>query len=397
VTLFDLPFPLLLALRYGKSTRKDAFATFLTIVAGLGLALGVAALILALGALSGFQRVLTGQVLAHTPQVRVDLPLGADGEAVAERIRALPGVRWAAVVVRGQGWLLTANRGFQAVELVGADGYLPPSVSGDEPRPVEEGLHLSDRLAAHWELTPGMVVEVASPRPTLTPFGGPQPRLRTVTVEGVYPAAPGRPELEPVVLPLAMAQGLLRPVAPAMEIDAGGFGQAPAVARAVAAVMPEGARVRSWQELNRPLFFVLRLEKALIFVAVFLIVLVAALALVSSLSLLIANKRGELGMLGALGAAPGRLAGAFLLWGLILGGGATLAGALLGTAAAVLLDRLRAVPLPAGVYYLEHVPFVIEAGDLGAVVGLSLALALTAALYAAQRVSTLRPVEALRR
>lgn len=393
------PFPALLALRYLKSTRKDAFITFLSLVAGLGIALGVAALLLALAALSGFQQVLVTQVLAHTPQIEVHLPGEVDAARARRTAAAVSGVEAVRVLVRGQGWLVV-GRSIQAVELVGFDGELPPSVVGraEGASAREPGLYLPARLAARWGLTVGDRLDVASPRPTLTPLSGPQPRLRTLAVAGLFEGAPpAQGEIPAVGLPRPVAESLLAPVRPRLEIDAGGYERAGRVGRRLAAALPPGSRIETWEDLNRPLLFVLRLEKSLMFVGVFLIVLVAALALVSDLSLIIANKRGEIGMLGAMGATPRALTHAFLLLGGLLGA----LGALLGTAAGLgtawVLDHFRAVPLPAGVYFLDYVPFAVEADDVSLVVTLTLALALGSSLYAARRAAALDPVEALRR
>jgi lipoprotein-releasing system permease protein len=161
--------------------------------------------------------------------------------------------------------------------------------------------------------------------------------------------------------------------------------------------LPEGATERTWQEINRSLFFVLRLEKALMFVAVALIVLVAAFALVADLALIVSSKRSEIGMLGAMGAPPALVRRTFLLVGALLAAGGAGAGTAIGVAGAWLLDRYRVLSLPGQVYVFDYVPFDIRPGDLGIVLALTLALALAFSLYAAQRAAALVPIEALRR
>jgi len=105
-----LPLPLWVAIRYLKSSRRDAFITFLSMTAAGGIALGVAALILALAALSGFQSALKEEVLSRTPQIEVELPAGTDPEMAREAVQAVDGVQSAQVVVRGRGWLLARGR-----------------------------------------------------------------------------------------------------------------------------------------------------------------------------------------------------------------------------------------------------------------------------------------------
>ncbi len=383
--------PLYLALRYLRSTRRDAFITFLSATAAGGMALGVAALVLALAMLSGLQGALRSEILARTPEIEVALPAGADLAAVRERAAALEGVREARLTVVGRGWLIARGR-VRPVELTGFEGALPstfPDASDSAP-----GLYLSDRLATAWGLAPGDLVEVASSRPTLSPLG-PLPRVRRLPLAGTYVA--GRTEQEErAALPLAEARSLLGDGGIGLRLTTGDLYEALRLVPRLAAVLPAGAEVRTWRELNRALFFALRLEKSLLFSAVLLIVVVAGLALVADLSLIIASKRPELGMLGAMGATPRDLRRVFLwLGGLLvaLGGGS---GLLLGMGGSWLLDRFRLLRLGEA-FFIDYVPFRVDAGDLALVIGAVAALTLACAGVAARRASALRPVEALRR
>ena len=176
----DVSLPLWIASRYLKSSRRDAFITFLSLTAAGGIALGVAALILALAALSGFQAALKGEVLARTPDIEVELPAGADAETAGRGVTGVDGVQSTQIVLRGRGWLLARSRS-RAVEIVGFGGELPelfPEATSRNP-----GLYLGDGLVSLWGLESGDVVEVVSPVPTLTPVG-PQPRVRRLPVAG---------------------------------------------------------------------------------------------------------------------------------------------------------------------------------------------------------------------
>lgn len=382
----------LLARRYLRSTRRDAFISFLSLTAAGGLAIGVAALILALAALTGFQSALRREILARTPALEVSLPAGADAAALRRAVGDLEGVTAAQLVVRGQGWLVSEGR-VRAVELTGFEGRLPPSF----PEATErgEGLYVGERLIEAWNLVPGEVMEVASSRPTLTPLG-PQPRVRRLQLAGSY--ATGRTELvERVALPLAAAEDLLGSRRLAIEVSCTDLDRALELAPVVSGLAPPGSELRTWQELNRGLFFALRLEKSLMFVAVFLIVAVAALALVSDLSLIIASKRREIGILGAMGLAPPAVERTFALVGGLLAAGGVGLGATVGLGGAWLLDRYRLLRIPGGVYFLDHVPFEVRGLDLALVLGATVALALLGARWASRAAAALRPVEALRR
>jgi lipoprotein-releasing system permease protein len=392
--LRDLPFPVLLALRYLRSTRRDAFASFLSAVAAGGLALGVAALILSLAVISGFQEALRSELLSRTPQLEVELPPAADAAAARAAVARVPGVLSARLQVRGGGWVMDEGK-VQAVELVGFEGTVPAFFPGAAGR--REGLYLPESLVTRWGLRPGEVLEIVSPRPTLMPFGGPQPRVRSLPLADSYETGRAQEERERVALPLAVAETLLGTGRRGIEVVAADLDAALEVAGRLPAVVPPGSRVRTWRDLNRPLLFALRLEKALMFVSVSLIVLVASLALVADLSLIISSKRPEIGMLGTLGATPADLSRAFLLLGGLVAGTGMLAGGILGTVTAWVLDRYHLVAVPGRVYFLDYVPFLVQGTDLALVLALTLALALVSAFYAARRAAALDPIEALRR
>ncbi len=386
------PFPLLIALRYLRSARRDAFTSFLSTVAAGGIALGVAALVLALAALSGFQHALRSEILARTPELVVDLPRGADAEAAKQRIESVPEVRFVQRVREGRGWLVGRGRA-QPVEITGFELRLPSSFPASSRE--ERGLYLSDTLARAWGLDRGDWLSLASSRPTLTPLG-PEPRIRRLRLVGTFSA--GRVEQrERVAVPLGDALDLLGPAPVRFEVHTGGLDQALRVAARLASVLPTGSRVQTWKDLNAPLFFALHLEKGVMFVGVFLIVLVAALALVSDLILIIAKKRSEIGILGAMGATPAALQRSFLFLGAMLSAMGVALGAVVGIAGSWLLERERLIRLPGRVYFLDYVPFRIEGGDLALVICLTLGLALLCAWIGAARATRLEPVEALGR
>jgi len=391
-----LPLPAMLALRYLRSTRRDAFASFLSAVAALGIALGVTALVLSLAVISGFQEALRGELLGRTPQLLVDLPPGlglAAAQAAREAVRRALGVTGAQLQVRGGGWVVDRGK-VHAVELIGFEGRVPRSFPGAAGGP--EGLYLPVSLAERWGLVPGASVSLVSPRPTLTPLG-PQPRLRTLPLAGTYRSGRAQEDRERAALPRAVAETLLGGGERQIEVAAADLDAATAVAARLPPLLPAGSQVRTWKELNRPLLFALRLEKVMMFVAVSLIVLVAALALVADLALIISSKRAEIGMLATMGATPAALRRAFVLLGGLVAGSGILLGTLLGVGGALVLDRYRLVPVPGRVYFLDYVPFLVKPFDLALVLLLTLALALGSALYAAQRAATLDPIQALRR
>ena len=380
-----------LALRYLRSARRDSFTRFLSATAAGGMAVGVAALVLALAALTGFQQALKSEILARTPEIEVQLPGGADGEAARRTIESMDGVERVQWVVSGQGWLVTEGR-VRPLQLVGYEGAPPPifpALAGLPP-----GLYLSDRTVDLLGLEMGTVVEVASARPALTLLG-PQPRVRRLAVAGTFES--GRTEqVERAAIPLAAAEALLGNARRRLLVSTGSLERAVELAPRVEAALP-GVSLRTWRDLNRALLFALRLEKTLMFLAVLLIVVVAALALVADLGLLIAAKQREIGMLGAMGAGRGLLIRVFVLLGGLLATAGALIGAAGGVSAALVFERYRLVRLPAAIYFLDYVPFEVRYGDLAVVLVVVLALAAAASAYGARGAAALLPTEALRR
>jgi lipoprotein-releasing system permease protein len=393
--LRNLSFPWVLALRYLRSTRRDAFATFLSVVAACALALGVFALVVVLAVISGFQSALRKELLGRTPQIEVELPAGLDAGAAAaarEAVRRTPGVVSAQLQVRGGGWLVDEGK-VQAVELVGFENKVPQSFPGAAGK--GEGLYVPSSLAARWALAPGQTLQVVSPRPTLTPFG-PQPRLRSARLAGIYESGRTQEERERIALPRSVAETLLGGSDRRIEAAAADVDAALDIAARLPPILPEGSVVRTWKDLNRPLLFALRLEKALMFVAMSLVVLVAALALVADLALIISSKQSEIGILGTIGATPAALRRAFMLLGGMIAGSGMLAGTVLGVGGAWVADHYKLVRVPGQVYFLDYVPFLVQPMDLALVLLITFLLTLASAWYAAQRAASLDPVEAIR-
>ena len=400
-----LPFPLLLAARYLRSGRRDAFVTLLAALAVGGIAIGTSALVVVLAALSGLQSFLRDDVLTRTPQIEITLPSGWDpaaAETLMQRLRAVAGVRSLSRVLRGRGWVRVGS-GVRAGEMVGYEGSLPAFFPAPEPArgpggepPPAAGLWVGSAPAAAWGLEAGEPVELISPRPALSPFG-PVPSAVRIPFAGTYRTGrTEQPDELRLALPLAAAVRLFGSQGMRLSVETAGLSEALMVADRLLPMLPAGAHLATWRELNRPLFFALRLEKSVMFVSVFLIVPVAAMALVTALTLLVAAKRGEIGMLRAMGATAGDMRRGFAYLGLAIGAAGVLAGMGLGATAALVLDRWRLVSAPGNVYFVDHLPFRLEIGDLLIVALSTGGMTLLATLVAARRAAAFEPVEALR-
>ena len=389
------------ALRYFRSTRADAHIRVLSSLTAGGLAVGTAALVLALAALSGFQSHLLRDLAQHTPALQVELGSGADAAAggagstasLVDRVIAVDGVVAAQELLYARGWLADRT-GVLAIEVVGYE-QTPPAWIPVESAAVP-GLIVPVSVALRMGLAVGGTARVVSPRPGLTPVG-PRPRMRTLPVAAIYDS--GRAEYEelPVLLPLEQAAALFAggdrrldlTLAPAADPEDVAADLRPAIGAG------EGT-VTTWRQANRALLFVLRLEKGLVFSAVALIVAVAAFALLAALSLVLSSKRSEVGVLAAMGAPPARLQRLFLALGALLSvGGAGLGGAV-GASVAVFLDRFRVLSLPSDVYIVDYVPFLVRGRDVLVVVVSTIVFTGAASLLSARKASRLDPVQAMR-
>jgi len=389
------------ALRYFRSTRADAHIRVLSSLTAGGLAVGTAALVLALAALSGFQNHLLGDLAEHTPSLqvelggRVDSATGGVGSAasIVDRVTATQGVLTAQELLYARGWLVD-RRGVVAVEVVGYEKAPPAWI------PVEAaaapGLIVPLQVALRMGLTVGGSARVASPRSSLTPVG-PRPRVRTLPVAAVYDAERAGYEDLPVLLPLEQAAALFAGGDRRLDLTLAPAADPEEVAADLrAAIAPAEGSVATWRQANRALLFVLRLEKGLVFSAVALIVAVAAFALLASLSLVLSSKRSEVGVLAAMGAPPARLRGIFLSLGVLLSVGGAGVGVLIGAGVALFLDSFRVLSLPSDVYIVDYVPFLVREEDLFVVAFSTILFTGAASLLSARKASRLDPVEAMR-
>jgi len=307
----------------------------------------------------------------------------AAAEGASARLAAIPGVLSVTPVVRGRGWVTARGQAVPAV-LTGREGA--------------EGITLDPAQARQLLALPGEDVTVVSSRTRLSPLG-PVPVTASLPVSEVAVVATGRRQPE-AVLPADVARrlfGLPEGGATGFELRLSDPEAAPGAASlARQALGASSTATTTWREANRPLLLALRLERVVLFATVFLVVVVAGLNLAATSAVLAATRRGDAAVLTVLGATPGVLARVFLLAGLFLGTAGTLAGLLLGTGVALLLDATRAIPLPAQLFALAHVPFKPGLRDLLAVGAFSLAWSFLSSLVPARMASRVDVTEALR-
>ena len=407
--------------RAGRAGRRNRFISFISGVSMLGIALGVAALIIVLSVMNGFRKEVQDRMLSVIPHVEV---LSADGNALPDwratlaKVRAVPEagaqVVGAAPFVAAQALI---TRGDDNIHGAIVRGILP----NDEATVTAVAAQLKDTVLARlvpgeWNVVLGIElaralgvregdkVTVVLPGGQVTPAGA-IPRTKRLTVAGVFNAGHYEYDSTLALVNLDDAAKLFRTDGPTgvqlrltSQNDARSVGS-----RLQDALGPEYA-VRDWTRTNSNWFSAVELEKRLMFIILTLIVAVAAFNLVSTLVMTVTDKQADIAILRTLGASPRSVMGIFMVQGALSGIIGTLAGVLfglliafnVGTLVAGIEALLRVSFLPSSVYLISRMPSDPQAADIAPVVVISLLLSFIATLYPSWRASRVQPAEALR-
>jgi lipoprotein-releasing system permease protein len=404
--------PLWIAARYLRTRRQSAFITLLTGISVAGVAVGVTALLTVLAVMNGFENEIQTRIAGTDAHVVLlgDSQAGIlAGDSLAARAAREPGVVGAAPFAYAKAMVIRAGRAeglvVKGVDLARerrvttvAHNITPAldSIPGGGPFP---GIVLGGELAAHIGAAVGDTVVLASLAADRSAMGY-APKLRRFLVVGLFSSGLYTYDSSFGFTSIPAAQDFfdLGSAVTGIEVRLADMFDAPrASARLLRAIGEPGLHVNNWIELNRNLFTWMKLEKTVMFVILALIVLVAAFNIVSTLFMVVLEKRRDIGVLKALGASRSVIMQVFLCEGLLIGGLGTAAGSLLGWGLIDVLRRYPFVRLPGDVYFIERLPVRPELADFAAVILAAFSLCLVAALYPAWRASLLDPVEAIRR
>jgi lipoprotein-releasing system permease protein len=404
-----LPFELFLGLRYLRARgQRTNLSLFVWIGVG-GVFLGVAALIVVLAVMTGFQDGIRDKIISANPHLLI-FQTGAglaDADGVAERVRAVPGVRSATPFVLQQA-LFTTEGGGAHGGLVRGVALHDPSVLGDLRRQVHSGslaplvegqptILLGVELARTLGVVPGDAITVISPKGAVTAVGM-VPKMRRFTVAGTVEV--GMYEYDSSIAYLGLAAAREFADLPAgvtgLEVKLDDPFAAKRVGAAITARLGFPFWVRDWMDMNRNLFAALQLEKLALFVIVTIIVLVAAFAIIGHLVLLVAEKRKEIGVLKAIGASGRSITVVFFGVGMMISVAGTLAGSLVGLALIWIQNTYKIIRLAGDVYQIDHLPMKLSPMDFVLIVGATLLLSFLATVLPARRAGALSPVDVLR-
>ncbi len=374
-----------LARCYLIGLRRRTHVATVTLISLVGLALGVLALVVTLALLEGFQASIRTELVRSAAHVRIGPAQGRlldDPDRLASVLQAELGDVEMVQVVRGT--CLVSSR----------TDAVPASVVGRSDASDATVDHI---LGARLGVGIGDSIEIISPRYRLTPMG-PLPVRRRLQITRTRSPEHGE-ESGAVRVPLGVAQRLLwgAPVVEAIEMRDGAdpWHLDSRVRRALDEAGLE-VRLEGLDQLHRPLLLALALERVMIFVAVGLMLVVAALNLLCNVAMVAAEKRTDLAVLAGMGLTPIAQRRLFLLLGLGIGLVGSLLGAALGIGLALVLDATDALPLPRGVFVVSSVPFRIEPVTVLVVVGVALTLAAAAAWLPSRVIARREPAEGLR-
>jgi lipoprotein-releasing system permease protein len=413
------PYELRIGWRYtraGRATRKNGFISFISGVSMLGIALGVAALIIVLSVMNGFQKEVRDRMLAVVSHIEI---YAAGGQALPDvqqtltQAKANPAVIGAAPFIAAQA-LLARGEDMKGIMVRGIDPALESQVTdlatGDQAavlqglRSGEFGVVLGVELARSLGVHAGDKVTLVAPSGQVTPAGV-VPRLKQLTVMGTFDSGHFEYDSALAMIHVADAAKIFRLEGPSgVRLKLKDLNKAREVADELTRTLGGDVFVRDWTRQNRTWFAAVQVEKRMMFIILTLIVAVAAFNLVSTLVMTVTDKRADIAILRTLGASPASIMGIFVVQGAMVGVIGTLAGLLLGLGVAFNIDvivpalerLLHANFLPQDIYLISRMPSDPQQADIVPVAVISLLMAFVATLYPSWRASQVNPAEALR-
>ncbi|MBR6976164.1 MAG: lipoprotein-releasing ABC transporter permease subunit [Ottowia sp.] len=412
-------YELLIGWRYtraGRASRRNGFISFISAASMLGIALGVATLIIVLSVMNGFQKEVTGRMLSVISHIEVFSPDGGalvDAQRTAQQVLAHPEVQGAAPFVGAQA-LLARGDAMRGALVRGIDPAAEPAVTdlAAELAPTllpklqagEFNVLLGSDLARQLGALSGDTVTLMAPSGQMTPAGS-MPRIKQMRLAGVFESGHYEYDSTLALLHIEDAERIYRLEGPSgVRLRLADMYRAPQVTKELAASVTDPVLLLDWTHQNRTWFAAVQLEKRMMFIILTLIVAVAAFNLVSTLVMTVQDKRADIAILRTLGASSGSIMKIFVVQGALVGVAGTLMGLALGLAVAFnvetlvpALERLLGMSfLPKDIYVISQVPSDPRAADIVPVTLTALALAFVATLYPSWRASRVNPAQALR-
>ncbi|HZS64762.1 MAG TPA: lipoprotein-releasing ABC transporter permease subunit [Xanthobacteraceae bacterium] len=409
------PFEWMLSLRYLRARRKEGFISVIAGFSFLGIMLGVATLIIVMAVMNGFRKELLDKILGlngHLLVQPIESPL-TDWQEVAGRIAKVGGIILAAPIVEGQalasspfnasGVLVRGIRGDDLMKLRSVANNIKQGTLSDFDD--GQGVAIGRRLADDLSLRAGDSITLVAPRGAVTPMGT-TPRIKTYKIAAVFEIGMSEYDAAFVFMPLKEAQAYFNRNGDVTSIEV--YTQNPdrvdSIRKQVSDAAGRPIFMVDWRQRNATFFNALQVERNVMFLILTLIVLVAALNIISGLIMLVKDKGPDIAILRTMGATQGSIMRIFLITGASIGVTGTLIGLLFGTVVCLNVESIRQFIswitntelFSPELYFLSTLPADMDLGETTAVVVMALALSFIATLYPSWRAARLDPVEALR-
>jgi lipoprotein-releasing system permease protein len=407
------PFERMVAFRYLRARRQEGFISVIAIFSLLGIALGVATLIIVMSVMNGFRAELLGRILGLNGHLGVFAATGSlpDYDALADQLRKVEGVVAVNPLVEGQ--IMATNEGRSTGAIV--RGLAPDDLKkgtigrhlqmGSVDDLGEDGVLIGTRLAFKLGLKEGDNVTIISPQGNATPFGT-VPRIKAFRVAGLYEMGMNDYDSGMVFMALAPAQVFFRvpEAVTSLEIFAADPELVPRLRAPLANVVGDKGRLFDWQQANSSFFNAIQVERNVMFLILTLIIVVAAFNIISSMIMMVKDKGRDIAIMRTMGATRGMILRIFMLAGASVGVVGTIAGFVLGVVFCANIESIRrlienftgSTVFDPTIYFLSQLPAKIDAGEVAVVTGMALALSFLATVYPSWRAARLDPVEALR-
>ena len=407
-------FERMVAFRYLRARRQEGFVSVIAIFSLLGIALGVATLIIVMSVMNGFRADLLGRILGLNGDLGVYAASGglSDFDTAAKKVGELPGIVRVTPLVEGQ--VMATSEGAAAGALV--RGIRPDDlrslplladhiVQGSLADFGDDGVAVGERLARRLRIAVGSPITVLSPEGTATAFGT-MPRVKTYRVAALFNVGMYEYDNSFIYAPLDAAQLFFRlpDEVSSLEVFTTDPDRVREVRRLIAAALGGHVRIVDWQQANSSLFNAVEIERNVMFLILTLIIVVAAFNIISSMIMMVKDKGRDIAILRTMGASRGAVLRIFMLSGASIGVVGTIAGLLLGVAFTRNIEAIRQALqkvigtdlFAAEIYFFTRIPARIDVGEVAAVVLMALVLSFLATLYPSWRAARLDPVEALR-
>ncbi|WP_296406090.1 lipoprotein-releasing ABC transporter permease subunit [Psychrobacter sp.] len=406
------PLALFLGLRYTRAERRNRFISLISLISMVGLTLGVAVLITVLSVMNGFDRELKSRILGMVPQATVSSgEIISDWKSLANTIKKDPEVTAVAPFIQLQG-MLTANGQVAGIMVTGVEPQYEKNVSIinqhmvegniDTLKDGEFGIVLGESMVEALGLQIGDKVTLVMPEASPSPAGV-IPRFKRFTLTGVFSISR---EVDNLVafIPMGDAATLLRlpPGAQGVRMKLNNLFLAPQVAQRAANIDPQNLFPSDWTQTHGNLFGAIQMEKAMVGLLLFLIIIVAAFNIVSSLVMLVTDKKADIAILKTFGASPKLITQVFMVQGLVIGVIGTVAGTILGVVLALTVGQLLGWVNQVfnlhlfDAYFINYLPTELRWTDVLIITSTSFLLSFLATIYPARRAAKIQPAQTLR-